>query len=66
MKIDIKFLLSFVPMLLTVGIIYGTLNTKVKALETKVDNVTQMQQDIAVIKEKIMWMESYLIAGAKD
>ena len=61
MKIDIKFLLSFVPMLLTVGIIYGTLNTKVKALETKVDNVTQMQQDIAVIKEKIMWMESYLI-----
>jgi len=66
MNIDIKFLLSFIPMLLTVGIIYGTLNTKVKALETKVDNVTQMQQDIAVIKEKIMWMESYLIAGAKD
>jgi len=66
MKIDIKFLLSFIPMLLTVGIIYGTLSTKVKALETKVDNVTQMQQDIAVIKEKIMWMESYLIAGAKD
>ena len=66
MKIDIKFLLSFIPMLLSVGIIYGTLNTKVKALETKVDNVTQMQQDIAVIKEKIMWMESYLIAGAKD
>lgn len=61
MKIDIKFLLSFIPMLLSVGIIYGTLNTKVKALETKVDNVTQMQQDIAVIKEKIMWMESYLI-----
>ena len=61
MKIDIKFLLSFIPMLLTVGIIYGTLSTKVKALETKVDNVTQMQQDIAVIKEKIMWMESYLI-----
>jgi len=66
MKIDIKFLLSFVPMLLTVGIIYGTLNTKVKAIEVKVDNVTQMQQDIAVIKEKIMWMESYLISGAKD
>ena len=66
MNIDIKFLLSFIPMLLTVGIIYGTLNTKVKAIEVKVDNVTQMQQDIAVIKEKIMWMESYLIAGAKD
>ena len=66
MNIDIKFLLSFIPMLLTVGIIYGTLNTKVKAIEVKVDNVTQMQQDIAVIKEKIMWMESYLISGARD
>ena len=66
MKIDIKFLFSFIPMLLTVGIIYGTLNTKVKAIEVKVDNVTQMQQDIAVIKEKIMWMESYLISGARD
>jgi hypothetical protein len=53
-------------MLLAVGIIYGTLNTKVKAIEVKVDNVTQMQQDIAVIKEKIMWMESYLISGARD
>jgi|TARA_R100000742_G_C4226540_1_gene49048 hypothetical protein len=61
MKIDIKFLFSFVPMLLAVGIIYGTLDTKVKALETKVDSVTQIQQDIAVIKEKIMWMESYLM-----
>ena len=48
-------------MLVAVGIIYGTLNTKVIALETRVDSVTQMQQDIAVIKEKIMWMESYLI-----
>ena len=66
MNIDIKFLLSFIPMLLTVGIIYGTLNTKVKAIEVKIDNVTQMQQDIAVIKEKIMWMESYLISGARD
>ena len=61
MKIDIKFLLSFIPMLLTVGIIYGTLSTKVRAIEVKIDNVIQMQQDIAVIKEKIMWMESYLI-----
>ncbi len=66
MKIDIKFLFSFIPMLLAVGIIYGTLNTKVKAIEVKIDNVTQMQQDIAVIKEKIMWMESYLISGVRD
>ena len=35
MKIDIKFLFSFIPMLLAVGIIYGTLNTKVRAIEVK-------------------------------
>jgi len=33
-------------------------------VENKKDAVTQMQQDIAVIKEKIMWMEAYLIKGS--
>ena len=45
---------------------WGMWSQRLEAVETKVDNITQMQQDIAVIKEKIMWMESYMIAGAKD
>jgi hypothetical protein len=34
---------------------------RLEAVEAKADSVNQMQQDIAVIKEKIMWMESYLM-----
>ena len=62
MKIELKTLLSFVPMLLLVGITYGTFNTKVTALENKVDSLETIQRDVAIIKEKIMWMEKYLVA----
>ena len=48
-------------MLLLVGVTYGTFNTKVKALETKVDSLNTIQRDVAIIKEKIMWMEKYLV-----
>jgi hypothetical protein len=34
---------------------------RLEAVEQKADAVAQMQQDIAIIKEKIMWMESYLM-----
>lgn len=61
MKIDLRYLFSFVPMLLTVGIIYGTLDTKISALEVKVDKVEQMAIDIAIVKEKIENIERYLI-----
>ena len=61
MQIDLKTLLSFIPMLLLVGVTYGTFNTKVKALETKVDSLNTIQRDVAIIKEKIMWMEKYLV-----
>tara|TARA_R110000803_G_scaffold87343_1_gene153961 strand:+ start:258 stop:461 length:204 start_codon:yes stop_codon:yes gene_type:complete len=61
MQIDFKTLLSFIPMLLLVGVTYGTFNTKVKALETKVDSLNTIQRDVAIIKEKIMWMEKYLV-----
>ena len=61
MQIDFKTLLSFIPMLLLVGVTYGTFNTKVKALENKVDSLNSIQRDVAIIKEKIMWMEKYLV-----
>jgi uncharacterized membrane protein len=61
MQIDFKTLLSFIPMLLLVGVTYGTFNTKVKALENKVDSLSTIQRDVAIIKEKIMWMEKYLV-----
>lgn len=61
MKIELKTLISFVPMLLLVGVTYGTFNTKVTALENKVDSLNTIQSDVAIIKEKIMWMEKYLV-----
>ncbi len=34
---------------------------RLNAVEKKADTVTQMQQDIAIIKEKIVWMENWLV-----
>jgi hypothetical protein len=34
---------------------------RLDAVETKADRIADMQTDIAIIKEKIMWIESYLM-----
>jgi len=39
---------------------------RLEAVEKKVDAVAKMQQDIAVIKEKILWMEEYMIKTYDD
>jgi len=64
MKIDLKTILPYLVLLVTIGMTWGMFSERLDAVETKVDAVTQMQQDIAVIKEKIMWMEAYLIKGS--
>jgi hypothetical protein len=64
MKIDLKTILPYLVLLVTIGMTWGMFSARLDAVETKVDAVTQMQQDIAVIKEKIMWMEAYLIKGS--
>ncbi len=64
MKLDLKTLLPYLVLLVTIGMTWGMFSERLDAVETKVDAVTQMQQDIAVIKEKIMWMEAYLIKGS--
>lgn len=64
MKLDLKTILPYLVLLVTIGMTWGMFSARLDAVETKVDAVTQMQQDIAVIKEKIMWMEAYLIKGS--
>jgi len=64
MKLDLKTLLPYIVLLVTIGMTWGMFSERLDAVETKIDAVTQMQQDIAVIKEKIMWMEAYLIKGS--
>ena len=64
MKLDLKTLLPYLVLLVTIGMTWGMFSERLDAVESKIDAVTQMQQDIAVIKEKIMWMEAYLIKGS--
>jgi hypothetical protein len=64
MNLDLKTILPYLVLLVTIGMTWGMFSERLDAVESKVDAVTQMQQDIAVIKEKIMWMESYLIKGS--
>ena len=68
MKLDIKTILPYVVLVATVGMTWGMWSERLNAVERKADSVAQMQQDIAVIKEKIlqmddrvMWIEEFLI-----
>ena len=61
MKIDLKIILPYIVIIASLAMTWGMWRERLEAVEKKADSVTQMQQDIAIIKEKIMWMESYLI-----
>ena len=61
MKLDLKTILPYVVLIATVAMTWGMWSERLEAVETKADSVATIQQDIAVIKEKIMWMEAYLI-----
>ena len=61
MKIEIKHLLLFIPLVLACGVLYGSFTTKIEALETKVGTMESISTDVAIIKEKIMWIEEFMI-----
>jgi hypothetical protein len=65
MKLELKNILPYLVLLVTIGMTWGMFSERLDAVERKADTVSQIQQDIAVIKEKIMWMEAYLIKGSK-
>ena len=60
MKIDIKTILPYLVIIVSLSMSWGMLSSRLLAVEEKADSITQMQQDIAVIKEKIIWIEKYL------
>ena len=67
-KIEIKTILPYVVLIATVGMTWGMWSERLNAVEKKADSVAQMQQDIAVIKSKIIqmddkmaWIEEFLI-----
>tara|TARA_A100000171_G_C2031980_1_gene96270 strand:+ start:48 stop:239 length:192 start_codon:yes stop_codon:yes gene_type:complete len=60
MKIDLKTILPYLAILISIGMSWGMMTERLEAVEKKADTISQMQQDIAVIKEKIIWIEKYL------
>ena len=63
-----KTVLPYVVLIATVGMTWGMWSERLNAVEKKADTVSQMQQDIAVIKSKIIqmddkmaWIEEFLI-----
>lgn len=61
MKLELKIILPYVALIVGLGMSWGMFSERLDAVETKSDSIAQMQQDIAVIKEKIIWIENYLI-----
>ena len=66
MKIDLKIILPYIVILASLAMTWGMWSERLEAVEKKADAVAQMQQDIAIIKEKIVWMEAYLIKGSNN
>jgi hypothetical protein len=67
-KIDIKTILPYFVLFGTIAMTWGMWSERLNAVEKKADSVAKMQQDIAIIKErilqmddKIMWIEEFLI-----
>tara|TARA_B100000424_G_scaffold190623_1_gene148425 strand:+ start:330 stop:557 length:228 start_codon:yes stop_codon:yes gene_type:complete len=67
-KIDIKTVLPYVVLIATIGMTWGMWSERLNAVEKKADRVAEMQQDIAIIKSKILdmddrvaWIEEFLI-----
>ena len=67
-KIEMKTVLPYVVLIATIGMTWGMFTERLNAVEKKADSVAQMQQDIAVIKSKILdmddrvaWIEEFLI-----
>jgi hypothetical protein len=61
MKIDIKVIAPYIVMIVGFSASWGMLQERLEAVESKTDTIAQIQTDVAIIKEKIMWMEEYLI-----
>ena len=67
-KIEMKTVLPYVVLIATVCMTWGMWSERLNAVEKKADSVAQMQQDIAIIKSKILdmddriaWIEEFLI-----
>ena len=68
MKLDLKTILPYLVLVGTIAMTWGMWSERLNAVEKKADAVAEIQQDIAIIKERIlqmddrvMWIEEFLI-----
>jgi hypothetical protein len=68
MKLDLKTILPYIVLTGTIAMTWGMWSERLNAVEKKADAVAEIQQDIAIIKERIlqmddrvMWIEEFLI-----
>ena len=73
MNIDLKTALPYLVLFGTMLMTWGMWSERLNAVEKKADSVTEMQQDLAVIKvqiqaidEKMAWMEEFLIKNYNE
>lgn len=60
MNTDLKTILPYIAIIASLAMTWGMWSNRLEAVEKKADSISEMQQDIAVIKEKIIWIEKYL------
>ena len=53
MKLDLKTALPYIVLIGTLAMTWGMWSEKIQAVETKADSVSEIQKDIAVIKNQI-------------
>lgn len=68
MKLDLKTILPYAVLIATLAMTWGMWSERLNAVEQKADSVIQMQQDIAIIKDRLLmldnrtqWIEEFLI-----
>jgi len=75
MNLDLKTILPYIVLVATIAMTWGMWSERLNAVEDKADTVSQMQQDIAIIKntlstmndrmnkmdDRIAWIEEFLI-----
>ena len=66
MEFTKKDMIWLIGIVASLSVTWGMWTERLEAVEKKADVVAQMQQDIAVIKEKIIWMEEYMIKTYDD
>jgi len=57
MKLELKTLLPYIVLIATLAMTWGMWSEKINAVEVKADSVSEMQKDIAVIKNQIQTLQ---------